>query len=417
MSLLFWLAAALLCGLLSARAAAWETLLLALPRDRFDGWKLPGRTGTAPGDFAHPRDCLFTALLAGGGLFRGLCWASCVLAASELQQRAFLGIWLAAALLLGAAVVAFDVLPRCLALRQPAALEPGLQRFASRVLGRLGPVFDRLQPVVARAVRFLFPWASEPRAVLGPAEAETLVRMRGEDGGLSYAESEVLTEVLRLSHATVRHYMTPRVDVFAVSYQLDNEQLRAALVKRRFHRVPVVGDGPDEILGILDTQALHRLPPGMHFTEALLPPSFVPQTMEASQLLQSFLRHRQPMAVVLDEYGGVKGLVTLSDLMEELLADAAPRLESDLYIERLGDGRILASGTARLEDLGEHIGFDATREGVETIAGYVIHSLGQLPRPGASVRLGAWKVTVRKTQQRRIREVSLEPAEPEEPTP
>ena len=214
--------------------------------------------------------------------------------------------------------------------------------------------------------------------------------------------------MLRLSRATVRHYMTPRVDVVFIEDEMANDEVRALLQKRRFVRAPVIGDTPDEVVGLLDTRTLGRMPAGMHFTEALLPPSFVPETMEASQLLQGFLQHRQPLAVVLDEFGGVEGVVTLDDFIEEILGDAAPRVEPDLYIEQLGDGRVLATGSARLEDLNEYLGFDATRPGIETIGGYIIHELGKLPRQGASVRLGPWKVTVRSVRQRRVREVSIE---------
>ncbi|MFM8230723.1 MAG: transporter associated domain-containing protein, partial [Chthoniobacterales bacterium] len=104
----------------------------------------------------------------------------------------------------------------------------------------------------------------------------------------------------------------------------------------------------------------------------------------------------------------VEGVVTLDDFIEELLGAAAPRVEADLYIEPLGDGRLLANGTARLADLSEYLGIDAAREGIETIGGYVVNTLGKLPQQGASVRLGPWKVTVRSMTQRRVREVVLQ---------
>jgi CBS domain containing-hemolysin-like protein len=105
-------------------------------------------------------------------------------------------------------------------------------------------------------------------------------------------------------------------------------------------------------------------------------------------------------------------VVTLHDFLEELLADAAPRVDSDLYIVELGDGRLLAAGTARLEDLSEYLGIDATREGIETIGGYVVNELGKLPRQGMTLRLGPWKITVRAISQRRVREVALQRVQP-----
>jgi putative hemolysin len=152
----------------------------------------------------------------------------------------------------------------------------------------------------------------------------------------------------------------------------------------------------------------------MHFTEALLVPSFVPETMEASALLTSFLKHRQPLAVVLDEFGGVEGVVTLDDFIEDLLGAAAPRAETDLYIEELGDGRLLAAGTARLEDLREYLGFDLREDAVETVGGFIVNRLGRLPRTGTSIRVGPWKLTVRAMSQKRVREVLLHRTAPDE---
>ena len=171
---------------------------------------------------------------------------------------------------------------------------------------------------------------------------------------------------------------------------------------------PVSGETPDEVLGLLDARLLPRLPEGMHFTEALLPPSFVPETMEASSLLAAFLKHRQQMAVVLDEFGGVEGVVTPGDFLEQILGGAAPRAGTALYIERLDTHRILASGGARLDDLAGHLGIDLASGEVETLGGLIVQRLGHVPRVGASVDLGPWRAVVRAVSQKRVREVMLQ---------
>jgi CBS domain containing-hemolysin-like protein len=305
-------------------------------------------------------------------------------------------------------VALLEVIPPIVTARRPRIWEFPLLRAGGIILRFFGPVFDRVQPAVSSVSAKLFPWSAAPRPVLSAEEAETLVWMREEEGEFTLQEAEVLSKVLQLSRQTVRPYMTPRVDVAFVGDAMTNDEVRALLVKKQFLRAPVIGETPDEVVGLLDTRILNRLPGGMHFTEALLPPSFVPETMEASLLLAAFFKHRQPLAVVLDEFGGVEGVVTLDDFLEELLGAAAPRAEKELYIEQLGDGRILANGTAHLTDLSEYLGFDAAREGIETIGGYVINTLGKLPRQGASVRFGSWKVTVRSITQRRVRQVVLQ---------
>jgi CBS domain containing-hemolysin-like protein len=309
--------------------------------------------------------------------------------------------------LVGSAAL-LEVIPPIVTARRPRVWEFPLLRAGGILLRYFGPFFDRVQPAVSAVAGRLFPWSAQARPPLDAGETETMVWMREEEGGFSLQEAEVLAEVLQLSRQTVRQYMTPRVDVTFVEDEISNDEVRALLMRKQFVRAPVIGETPDEVVGLLDARTLDRMPPGMHFTEALLPPSFVPETMEASQLLASFLKHRQPLAVVLDEFGGVEGVVTLEDFLEELLGTAAPRADQELYIEQLGDGRILANGTAHLADLSEYLGFEAKREGIETSGGYVIHVLGKLPRQGASVRLGTWKVTVRSMTQRRVREVVLQ---------
>ncbi len=402
-----WLAVGLLLAAAGAAASALEAVLWQTPRERMDQWPRSPRLQTLAADFAHPRDCLFTFLMLGGALARGAGWGALWMAALALSQEMPGPLWAWVALFL-VPMVLLEVIPGIIAGRRPRSWERPLLRAGGVVLRLFGPLFDRVQPLIENVAKKLFPWSLEVRPQLGPEEAETLVWVREEEGEFTLPEAEVLTEVLRLSRATVRHYMTPRVDVVFVGDEMSNEEVMVLMYKRRFVRAPVIGETPDEVVGLLDTRIMGRMPTGMHFTEALLPPSFVPETMEASQLLKSFLQHRQPLAVVLDEFGGVEGVVTLEDFVEELLGDATPRVEADLYIEHLGDGRLLAAGTARLDDLSEYLGFDASRDGIETVGGYITNELGKLPRQGASVRLGPWKLTVQSMSQRRVREVSLQ---------
>ena len=402
-----WLATGLLLVGSAAFVSALEAVLWQTPRARMNEWPRLPRLEKLAADFAHPRDCLFTLFMVAGGMLRALGWWALWLAAVGLAASTEWPVWAWAAVLIGSAAL-LEVIPPIITARRPRVWEFPLLRAGGLLLRFFGPFFDRVQPAVSTVAGRLFPWSAQARPPLDAEETETLVWMREEEGGFILQEAEVLTEVLQLSRQTVRQYMTPRVDVTFIEDEMTNDEVRGLLLKKQFVRAPVIGETPDEVVGLLDARTLDRLPPGMHFTEALLPPSFVPETMEASQLLGSFLKHRQPLAVVLDEFGGVEGVVTLEDFLEELLGTAAPRADQELYIEQLGDGRILANGTAHLSDLSEYLGFDAKREGIETIGGYVIHALGKLPRQGASVRLGPWKVTVRSMTQRRVREVVLQ---------
>ena len=130
--------------------------------------------------------------------------------------------------------------------------------------------------------------------------------------------------------------------------------------------------------------------------------------MRAMDLLRSFLSHPQGLAIVVDEFGGTEGIITLSDIIEEIISDAAPLGDAALYIEPLDHGRFLVSGNARLDDLREHLGFEIEAEGIDTIGGFVFNRLGYLPASGAQLEMPRLAITVRRAGRKRIEEMLLE---------
>jgi CBS domain containing-hemolysin-like protein len=217
----------------------------------------------------------------------------------------------------------------------------------------------------------------------------------------------MIQEIIKLGDKTAKDCMTPRVDTFALPDDLTNKEAVAQLKQRRHRRVPVYADTPDQIVGVLDVKPF-LLDASEHYTERLLPPSFVPETMKAMDLLRGFLTHPQGLAIVVDEFGGTEGIVTLSDIIEEIMSDAAPLGDADLYIEPLEDGRFLVSGNARLDDVSEHLGFELEADGIDTIGGYIFNRLGYLPLSGARFEMPRLVVTVRRVGRKRVDEMLLE---------
>jgi CBS domain containing-hemolysin-like protein len=172
----------------------------------------------------------------------------------------------------------------------------------------------------------------------------------------------------------------------------------------------VRGETPDDILGLPDVRELLLHPSASHYTERLQPPSFVPETMKALDLVRSFTHHRQRLAILLDEYGGIEGIVTLSDLTEQLLGEEGPDARNELYIERLGGDRLIVAGGTRLDDLADEIGIEPGDKDIETIGGLVIAHFGNVPAPGESFVHDGWRITVRRATRKRVREVLIEPA-------
>ncbi len=148
------------------------------------------------------------------------------------------------------------------------------------------------------------------------------------------------------------------------------------------------------------------LNPVEHYTEQLNPPSFVPETMKALDLLKSFIKHPQGMAVIVDEFGGTEGVVTLNDIVEEIISDAVPSGEQELYIEPLGEGRVIAAGRTRLDDLAE-LGFKLEAEGVDTIGGLIFNRSRQHPARWRMLEIDNVWIRVRRSSRRGVEEVML----------
>jgi CBS domain containing-hemolysin-like protein len=242
---------------------------------------------------------------------------------------------------------------------------------------------------------------------LNDEEFETLLEIGEEEGEIHEAEAEMIQEIIKLGDKTAKDCMTPRVDTFALPDNLTNEEAISRLREKRHRRVPVYIDTPDQVLGIIDVKTF-LMEPSDHYTERLILPSFVPETMRALDLLKLFLTHSQGLAVVVDEFGGTEGIITLDDIVEEILSDALPRGDADLYIEPLDAGKFLVSGNARLDDLSEHLGFEIEAEGIDTIGGFVFNRLGYLPPSGTQLDLPRLEITVRRAGRKRIEEMLLQ---------
>ena len=173
-----------------------------------------------------------------------------------------------------------------------------------------------MQRISERIADVLTPERMQPHQFLSEEELETLVELSAEEGALHETESEMIQEIIKLGDKTAKDCMTPRVDTFALPDDLTNEELIPRLREKRYQRVPVYGEIPDDIIGILDV-ASFLLDPKIPYPERLSPPSFVAETMKAIDLLRGFLSHAQGLAIVVDEHGGTEGIITLADLVEE----------------------------------------------------------------------------------------------------
>lgn len=304
-------------------------------------------------------------------------------------------------------VILCDLLPKMVALRAPLRVA----FLGSRVITHILPFFDPFCRVLQRAsdwaARRLTPSGLAPVSPLEEGELETLIHIGAEEGFFQNAESTIIQEILKLSGKSARDCMLPRIDVFTIPDDLTTEEAIQRLRAKRFRRVPVYGDSPDDILGVLDVKRF-LIEPHIHYTEFLTPPSYVPETMKSIDLLRNFLRHPQRLAIVVDEFGGTEGIVTLPDILAHIISDAIPSADTELYIANFGAGRLIVAGNARLDDLSERLGVSLEKEGIDTISGLIFNRLGYLPRPGETIPIADLRITVRRASRKRIQELLIE---------
>lgn len=348
------------------------------------------------------------ALAIGDALLNFLVLAMGVLALPVAGEIFDVPGWVLAGLGFGVVVVWVEVLPKLAALRWTAEfLEWGVP-VIEIAHAAFGPSAKRLDGVLRW-------WGLRGREAErrrgsgeeGTAELAALVVLAAEDGAVSWPEAGVLRGVLGLGGRTAAHCMTPRVSCVMVADDWGGDEVRSWVRRSRHERLPVYGENPDEILGVLPACAA-LLCERENFLELLEPPSFVRADFLALDLLRNFLVGRQRMALLLDEYGGFEGLVTLEDLLDEVFGEAPAEAKSGLYIEEVGAGEWLLSGQVRLDDLaGRVVGADFEAKEADTVAGLLMERLSRVPRKGERVRLGGWEVVVRRVSGNQIREVLL----------
>ena len=416
-SMLIFACSIVVLAIISALISALETALFSLPPSRLEMLKAK-RSAVADmlsQMMENPRRLLSTIIVADALANAPLMVGS--IALIEGRSALDIPLWASALLIFALIVFACDLVPKLIGMRVPMLVV----RFGVPIFSKLMPFVDPVARLMERVSEFIaakiLPKGMDVQRHLTEEELETLVEMSAAQGALHETESEMISEIIKLGDKTAKDCMTPRVDMFVLPDDLSNDKAIASLRQRRLRRVPVYGDTPDEIEGVLDVAAFLR-DPESHYTERLDVPSFVPGTMKAVTLLKSFLSHPQGMALVVDEHGGIEGVVTLSDLVEEIISDAVPQADAKLYIEPTGNGRLLANGNARLEDIEEELGVSFEEEGIDTIGGLVFNRIGQLPKAGQQLKVAGMRLTVRRMARKRVEEVLIvrEPEAREEGT-
>jgi putative hemolysin len=257
--------------------------------------------------------------------------------------------------------------------------------------------------------------------VYSEAELKMLLSRSTEEGELEQEEQEMLYKVFDFADKEVSAVMVPRPEVVALSIDLPPEEALAAVIESPYTRYPVYRASLDDVVGILHVRDLFsalndRGIAGVELDQLVRPAHIVPETKDLAALLTEFRRANQHMAIVVDEYGELEGIVTLEDLLEEIVGEIEDEFDlPDESVERLPDGRMRIDGTYPVDDFNEQFGTGLPIEDYHTMGGFVFGLLGRAPEPGDEVEHDGCRFKVLDVEGSRIErlEVELPPPAPD----
>ena len=311
-------------------------------------------------------------------------------------------------------IVFGELVPKTLALARPdrvALALAGPLDVIGRILGPLVTLLTWLTRKIAGGFG-----ADVRQAQISTQELKLIVERGGEQGVLEAEEEQMISAVIELGDRRLHEVMVPRTGMTAVPVTATMDEVIDTFVREGHSRIPVYKDTIDEIVGILLAKDLLPFLKGVdqkpNLRKLLRPPLFVPESMSIDDLLHKLQRRRVHLAIVLDEYGGTAGMVTIEDLIEEIVGEIQDEYdEEEPMTVRLSDDRARVDGRAAVDDLGEL--FDLELAGLEdseeydTVGGLIYHRIGGVPRPGDEVRLEeqGLTLTVETTDGRRVGKV------------
>ena len=394
----------------SAYFSATETAFSSLNRTRLRVLAEKGDKRAALAcSLSEQYDKMLTSILIGNNIVNIALSSLCTLLFIHLLGDG--GATVATAVTTVVVLVFGEVTPKSLAKESPERFAMFSAPFLRAVMWVLSPfawLFSQLKKLVGRVVR------SGGERPMTQEELLMLVDEVQQEGGLDKDEHELLRSAIEFTDRDAEDILTHRVDLEAVPADASPEEVARVFGESRFSRLLVYGTDIDDIVGVIHQSDFYAdgLQGGKPLSALMTPPLFVPKSIRISVLLRLLQRKKAHIAVVTDGYGGTLGIVTMEDILEELVGEIWD--EHDEVVEdirREGAGVWTVSGGADLYRLLDRLGLDGRQVESASVTGWVMERLGRVPEPGDAFTEGPWRITVTATDERRVRQLRVEQAE------
>jgi putative hemolysin len=312
--------------------------------------------------------------------------------------------------------VAFVTMVFCFLLFREVVPNIVARRYPEKVLVLLLPAFriyarivNPLSRPLARLVSYFVGSGEQPEEKATEKEVQAFLDAGKEEGILEGDKERMVQSILYLGDKVVKEVMTPRTEIVAIEENATVSELRALFAEQKYSRVPVFREDLDHVVGlvyVIDLIAAHQEPPDASFRSMIREVSFVPESKKLGDLLRELQRARETLAMVVDEYGGVCGLVTVEDILEEIVGeihDEFDEVDPDIVQEK--EGVFLVSGRADIDELRDLLHLDVNGSGFETVSGYVLDAAGRIPHSGDVIEHEGVRIEVVDADGQRINKV------------
>ena len=243
-------------------------------------------------------------------------------------------------------------------------------------------------------------------------EIRSIIGFGEDEGVVAEDQRRMLHGIFDLSQSRVRDVMVPRTEVVGISVDAAFQDVVKLTAQARHSRFPVYDGNLDNVVGVIhskDVLSYLDKPDQFSLRELARPPFFVPEAKPIESLMQAFRRKHLHLAMVVDEYGGVEGICTLEDIVEEIVGEIHDEYdEEDILVKPLGSNRYLIDGSAAIRYINKRFELNLSEEHVNTLAGFLLNSLGSIPEVGASCEVDGVLFTVREVEDRRIEQIEVQ---------
>ncbi len=394
--------------LLSAFFSGSETALMAADRIKLrQRSREDKRAKTARMILKQPEKLLATLLFCNNLVNVGLSAMGTALAIRIMGSE---GVWVATALVTIFLLVFSEITPKTLAAYYPTQVAVAVAGIMHACVRVFYPVVQVLTWISTGIIRLMGVSKPEGRPHITEEELAFVIKASAEEGVLGHEKQEMLMGVLSLDQVLVGDIMIPLRDVVCLSLDATYEEVFETLRTYKYARYPVYQGDRANIVGFIHARDffLEASPERFHLKRLLRPPHYVPELRTIGQQLMSFKEEQAHLSMVVDEYGNVVGIVTMEDVLEEIVGEIEDEHDPEIHwVQNVGPGVYSVDGRVTLRDLNRWLRIDVPMKGVRTISGLVQRELGRIPREGDEVVVGSYRIKVKEMRGRSVVRLEL----------